>query len=57
MILSFLKKLFKKREKEPVKEVERYWMDTPHGRVLVIRYSDGRIERRGPPEAVRWVGG
>ena len=54
-MLSFLKKLFKKREKAEV--VERYWVHTPHGSVEVIRYTDGRIERRGSPEALRWTGG
>jgi hypothetical protein len=56
--MSFLKRLFKReKKKEPVKEVERYWIDTPYGRVLIIRYSDGRVERRGPPRAVKWAGG
>ena len=53
--MSFLKKIFKRKPKGPVREVERYWIDTPHGRVCVIRYSDGRREYRGPPEAVRWA--
>jgi hypothetical protein len=51
--LSFIKKLVSKKEKEPAKEVERYWIDTPYGRVLVIRYSNGKIEKRGPPRGKR----